>query len=388
MTHDNTNVDLTNTDTPGEDTSILEDTLTEHLNTQDDITPHTSDNPDKGTNPEGEDESEGGFSDEIFMLALQHENEKIQRRLRRRKIAIIAAIVAIILLIVAGIAGIIVRHNMVVTDCNQTNTAYTTAYQAYEKQYKQAQEVAQTITSADQVADQATYTTFDNLVKSKLKKATALNCSISYADTFSAANNTLDSQTHTVTQTTADLKKAVKNVQDSKDKKDFNDARTNAQTQLDQANSLYTSSEGQVQDNATRDSLKTRIDEAQKVLNDKKSTLENINSAVAPLNDAMNQVSQSIQAKKDADAQAQAQAQAQQQQAQAQRSTPQRRSTGGSTQRRSGGNSGGSYSNNGGNAGGNTGGSGNAGGSDWQSWMNRPDNSPCAVTGTCSQAVG
>ena len=132
----------------------------------------------------------------------------------------------------------------------------------------------------------------------------------------------------------------MQKVSESVEQKKHDTALQALKTTLEEATSLYTSSEGQVADNATRDALKTRIDTAQKLSMNMKATVDELTKALAPLSDAMSQVNQSIQAKAQADAQAQAQAQAQQQ-AQSQHSTPQRRS-GGSTPRRSGGNSGGS----------------------------------------------
>ena len=142
----------------------------------------------------------------------------------------------------------------------------------------------------------------------------------------------------------------MRKVRESAEQKKHDTALQALKTTLEEATSLYTSSDGQVADNATRDALKTRIDTAQKLSMNMKATVDELTKALAPLSDAMNEVNQSIQAKAQADeqarqAQAQAEAQAQQQQSQSQqsqRSVPQRRSSGGSTQRRSGGNSGGS----------------------------------------------
>ena len=313
---------------------------------------------------------------------------------KRKRVWIIGGSVTAVVLIIASVSAVFFwQHSHAVSTCEEANTQYSVAYSAYEKAYKTVEDTAREITSADQVTDKTTYDKLTELKNKKLTKTASLNCDISFLDSFTYTTDALVSKTAQVQKTTSDMDKAVKDVKASKDKKDLDNARAQAHATLDEANALYASSEGQVADNATRDSLKTRIDEAQKVLNDKKSTLENINSAVAPLNDAMNQVSQSIQAKKDADAQAQAQAQAQQQQAQAQRS--QSRRSGVSTNRggttggnRTGGNTGRSYTNNGGNAGGNTGGSSGGSTFDWRSALNNQKPGACEAAGTCSQAIG
>ena len=258
-----------------------------------------------------------------------------------------SSLLAVIVLLTGGVAW---SHSHAISMCENANTTYAAAYKDYEKAYKTVENTAREITSADQVTDKTTYDKLTELKNKKLTKTASLNCDISFLDSFTYTTDPLKAQTSEVQKTTSDMDKAVKNVKKSKDKKDLDNAKSQAQSTLDEANALYASSEGQVQDNATRDSLKTRIDEAQKVLTDKKATVDELNKALAPLSDAMNEVNQSIQAKAQADeqarqAQAQAEAQAQQQQSQSQqsqRSVPQRRSSGGSTQRRSGGNSGGS----------------------------------------------
>lgn len=98
------------------------------------------------------------------------------------------------------------------------------------------------------------------------------------------------------------LSKAVRAVVESKAAKRLDDAKTNLTAKLDEASKLLADSDGKVADNATRDALSNAIDGARKTLED-----------------AINGVNASVQAKTDADAQAaaaaaaaaQAQAQAQ-----------------------------------------------------------------------------
>lgn len=110
------------------------------------------------------------------------------------------------------------------------------------------------------------------------------------------------------------LSKAVKAVTESKDSKRLDDAKANLKAKLDEASKLLTDSDGKVQDNATRETLTSAIDAANKLKDANDAT--KIDKAHKTLEDAINGVNASVQAKTDADAQAaaaaaQAQAQAQ-----------------------------------------------------------------------------
>ena len=83
------------------------------------------------------------------------------------------------------------------------------------------------------------------------------------------------------------LSKAVRAVVESKAAKRLDDAKTNLTAKLDEASKLLADSDGKVADNATRDALSNAIDGARKTLED-----------------AINGVNASVQAKTDADAQA------------------------------------------------------------------------------------
>ena len=113
------------------------------------------------------------------------------------------------------------------------------------------------------------------------------------------------------------LSKAVRAVTESKAAKRLDDAKTNLTAKLDEASKLLADSDGKVADNATRDALSNAIDAANG-LKDGNDPAK-IDGARKTLEDAINGVNASVQAKTDADAQAaaaaaaaaQAQAQAQ-----------------------------------------------------------------------------
>ena len=98
------------------------------------------------------------------------------------------------------------------------------------------------------------------------------------------------------------LSKAVKAVTESKDSKRLDDAKANLKAKLDEASKLLTDSDGKVQDNATRETLTSVIDAANKLKDANDAT--KIDKAHKTLEDAINGVNASVQAKTDADAQA------------------------------------------------------------------------------------
>ena len=98
------------------------------------------------------------------------------------------------------------------------------------------------------------------------------------------------------------LSKAVRAVIESKAAKRLDDAKTNLTAKLDEASRLLADSDGKVQDNATRETLTNAIDAANKLKDANDAT--KIDKAHKTLEDAINGVNASVQAKTDADAQA------------------------------------------------------------------------------------
>ena len=98
------------------------------------------------------------------------------------------------------------------------------------------------------------------------------------------------------------LSKAVRAVIESKAAKRLDDAKANLKAKLDEASKLLTDSDGKVADNATRETLTNAIDAANKLKDANDAT--KIDKAHKTLEDAINGVNASVQAKTDADAQA------------------------------------------------------------------------------------
>lgn len=114
------------------------------------------------------------------------------------------------------------------------------------------------------------------------------------------------------------IDKAMRGVEASKTAKQVKDAKDALDKTVESSESLYKDSEGKVQDDKTRESLKTAIDNAKKSSGDKKADVKSLTAANDTLSKAVKAVNDSKNAKAQADAQKQAQEQAQQAQAQAQ----------------------------------------------------------------------
>lgn len=120
------------------------------------------------------------------------------------------------------------------------------------------------------------------------------------------------------------INKAMRKVNKSKTDKQVKDARSTLDKTISDAETLYKDSEGKVQDNKTRESLKTAIDTAKKTVDDKKSDVKTLNAQKDAVSKAVKSVNDSKTAKEQADAEAKAEEaarQAAQQQSQAQTQT-------------------------------------------------------------------
>ena len=107
------------------------------------------------------------------------------------------------------------------------------------------------------------------------------------------------------------LDKAMDAVTGSMDAKTLADAKAALQSTVDNADKTYADSDGKVQDNATRDNLKTALDAAKKVLSDDNVTdAKEYTDQKTTVDDAVKTVNDSITAKEKADAEAKAQAEA------------------------------------------------------------------------------
>ena len=274
----------------------------------------------------------------------------------RKRNIIIAASVAAVLLLAAGAGGYAYA-------CNNVNAGMQAAHaQAtnVDKQLSDKLKEAQTLlddTTKEQVADEAVLTKLADAVKTAgsqqgVDESTANRWLVWQT---MGAQSAYDSDTEDAQAVIESLDKTMDAVNDSISEKQLTDAKAKLDQLVADAQKLYDSTDGKVQDNATRDALKTALDNAKK--NDATS-VDALDKLTAALNDAKTKVNDSVKAKEQADAEAQAAADA------AAAAANVTASTGGGY---TGGYSGGGYSGGGYTGGGYTGGSytggGNTGGS-------------------------
>lgn len=168
---------------------------------------------------------------------------------------------------------------------------------------------------AEQVKDSKTVESLGKELKSSAPEYEG--CVAENAQGLDAATVKLNEQADWYETHEKSLSKAVRAVTESKAAKTLETAKTNLTAKLDEASKLLADSDGKVADNATRDALSNAIDAANG-LKDGNDPAK-IDGARKTLEDAINGVNASVQAKTDADAQAaaaaaaaaQAQAQAQ-----------------------------------------------------------------------------
>lgn len=257
-----------------------------------------------------------------------------------KKLTII--IIAIIIVALAGIGG---------------GYAYWTHHEgnAYHEAVAQAENADKALSKA---VDEATATTYkaDQLKEPKLLGK--LDAAISKAKALKGVPNEWLAwqlaSARKANATDADeadaqakaLNAALKAVRDSKLAKELDGAKDQLKRGIDSASQTLKDTDGKVADNATRDSLKKAIAEANNTLSKKGVTdPKTYTDAKAKLDVAVKRVTDSKAAKEKADAEAAAQAQAQAAQAQAAQSAAQPQSSYSQSYNRYGG-SGSGYSSN------------------------------------------
>lgn len=234
-----------------------------------------------------------------------------------KKHTIIIAAVAAVVVAIAGVGGYAYASNA--------------AYDSYASRVESAKESdsklvkkiaeAQSLVKATKESDVLDKTTLDELDRSvktgetregvpdagdvakwNLWSVSKANASVS--NDMTEANDSINA-----------IGKAMGEVEASKTAKQVKDAKDALDKTVESAESLYKDSEGKVQDDKTRESLKTAIDNAKKTSGDKKADVKSLTASNDTLSKAVKAVNDSKNAKAQADAQKQAQEQAQQAQA-------------------------------------------------------------------------
>lgn len=254
-----------------------------------------------------------------------NENDEGNAKKPAKKTIIVSTIAAVVVL--AGVGG---------------GYAYAsnTTYDSYESQLESAKEAdsklvktlaeARTLVKATKETDVLDKTMLDSLTKS-IKTGDALKGvpTTSHATKWNlwgtTKANTIVADDNTEANDSIDaINKAMRKVNKSKTDKQVKDARSTLDKTISDAETLYKDSEGKVQDNKTRESLKTAIDTTKKTVDDKKSDVKTLNAQKDAVSKAVKSVNDSKTAKEQADAEAKAEEaarQAAQQQSQAQAQT-------------------------------------------------------------------
>lgn len=225
----------------------------------------------------------------------------------RKRNIIIAASVAAVLLLAAGAGGYAVA-------CNNVNAGMQAAHaQAanVDKQLSDKLKEAQTLldgTTKEQVADEATLTKLADAIKTAgsqqgVDESTANRWLVWQT---MGAQSAYDSDTEDAQAAIDALTATMDAVNDSINDKLIADAQAKLDKLVADAQKLYDSTDGKVQDNTTRDALKTALDNAKKGGDD----VDALDKLTTALNDAQTKVNDSVKAKEQADAEAQAQAEA------------------------------------------------------------------------------
>lgn len=245
------------------------------------------------------------------------EPSKDGRKCPKWLLPLVAAVCAVIL-VVAGIVGWNAYSGAKLAEAKEACAAAADTVRNNANEYNallngDAADAA--AVKAEQVKDSKTVESLGKELKSSAPEYEG--CVAEDAQGLDAAAVKLNEQADWYGTHEKSLSKAVRAVAESKAAKRLETAKTNLTAKLDEASKLLADSDGKVADNATRDALSNAIDAANG-LKDGNDPAK-IDGARKTLEDAINGVNASVQAKTDADAQAaaaaaaaaQAQAQAQ-----------------------------------------------------------------------------
>ena len=259
------------------------------------------------------------MSDTLFVSGIQENGKNVEdNQLKRGMMPPLIAAVCAVILVAAGIVGWNAYSGAKLAEAEEACAAAADTVRNNANEYNallngDAADAA--AVKAEQVEDSKTVESLGKELKAMAPEYEG--CVAENAQGLDAATVKLNEQDDWYGTREKSLSKAVRAVVESKAAKRLDDAKTNLTAKLDEASRLLADSDGKVADNATRDALSNAIDAANG-LKDGNDPAK-IDGARKTLEDAINGVNASVQAKTDADAQAaaaaaaaaQAQAQAQ-----------------------------------------------------------------------------
>ena len=225
-----------------------------------------------------------------------------ERKRPKWLLPLIAAICAVVL-VVAGIIGWNTYSGAKLAQAKETCAAAADTVRNNANEYNallngDAADAA--AVKAEQVEDSKTVESLGKELKAMAPEYEG--CVAEDAQGLDAATVKLNEQADWYGTHEKSLSKAVRAVIESKAAKRLETAKTNLTAKLDEASRLLADSDGKVADNATRDALSNAIDAANG-LKDGNDPAK-IDGARKTVEDAINGVNASVQAKTDADAQA------------------------------------------------------------------------------------
>mgnify|MGYP000898892671 FL=1 len=259
------------------------------------------------------------MSDTLFVSGIQENGKNVEdNQLKRGMMPPLIAAVCAVILVAAGIVGWNAYSGAKLAEAKEACATAADTVRNNANEYNallngDAADAA--AVKAEQVEDSKTVESLGKELKAMAPEYEG--CVAEDAQGLDAATVKLNEQADWYGTHEKSLSKAVRAVAESKAAKRLDDAKTNLTAKLDEASKLLADSNGKVADNATRDALSNAIDAANG-LKDGNDPAK-IDGARKTVEDAINGVNASVQAKTDADAQAaaaaaaaaQAQAQAQ-----------------------------------------------------------------------------
>ena len=255
------------------------------------------------------------MSDTLFVSGIQENGKNVEdNQLKRGMMPPLIAAVCAVILVAAGIVGWNAYSGAKLAEAREACAAAADTVRSNANEYNallngDAADAA--AVKAEQVEDSKTVESLGKELKAMAPEYEG--CVAEDAQGLDAATVKLNEQADWYGTHEKSLSKAVRAVIESKAAKRLETAKTNLTAKLDEASRLLADSDGKVADNATRDALSNAIDAANG-LKDGNDPAK-IDGARKTVEDAINGVAASVQAKTDAAAQAaaaaaQAQAQA------------------------------------------------------------------------------
>ena len=244
------------------------------------------------------------MSDTLFVSGIQENGKNVEdNQLKRGMMPPLIAAVCAVILVAAGIVGWNAYSGAKLAEAREACAAAADTVRNNANEYNallngDAADAA--AVKAEQVEDSKTVESLGKELKAMAPEYEG--CVAEDAQGLDAATVKLNEQADWYGTHEKSLSKAVRAVIESKAAKRLETAKTNLTAKLDEASRLLADSDGKVQDNATRETLTNAIDAANKLKDANDAT--KIDKAHKTLEDAINGVNASVQAKTDADAQA------------------------------------------------------------------------------------